>query len=282
MFTIRSGEHGPRVTVLQVLLNSHGCTGTDGKRLNVDGAYGRNTRDAVKAAATMAEGGDLTGAVATPALVRQLLADVDLQVVSSVDLGDPALQADAAALQRNFDDPILLGGMCNGLVAMVQAVQSRGRPGHVAALRFVGHGNLGDWLTISVGSVAHLREGNAAERREYGFIKQEIYSYISADNYDKVNTIVAPLKGIFAKFAFAEHLGCTLGAKPQTRKVLQKLADLWGVPIRVGLQTQPVGMVTEIKGPVFTAYPGNQTLTSWSRQFQTLELAGQSRALPAR
>src|SRR5271166_2643103 len=83
--------------------------------------------------------GDLSGSAARPALIQRLLADVDLSVITSVDLGDPQLQDDVDQFRRNFDDPILLGGMCNGLAQMVLAVQSRARPGRVAALRLDGH-----------------------------------------------------------------------------------------------------------------------------------------------
>jgi hypothetical protein len=277
VFNVRIGEHSPRVTLLQVLLNSHACTGADRKRLIVDGAYGRNTRTAVVAASKMIGVGDLSGSAATPPLIQRLLADVDLSVITSVDLGDPQLQADVDQFRRNFDDPILLGGMCNGLVQMVRAVQSRAQPGGVAVLRLDGHGNLGEWLTVSVGNVVELREGNLAARREYAAIALEIYSYVSAKNFDKVNGMIQPLSTIFAPFGYAEHLGCTLGARPQTRAMLGKLADLWGVPIRVGIQTQPIGSVMDIRGPAFTAFPRAQSLVSWSRQFQTLDLPGVSR-----
>jgi hypothetical protein len=278
MFNIRAGEHSPRVTLLQILLNSHACTGADGRRLTVDGIYGHNTRAAVVAAGKTIGTGDPSGNAATPALIQRLLADVDLSVITSVDLGDPELQDDVDQFQRNFDDPILLGGMCNGLVQMVQAVRTRARPGRVATLRLDGHGNLGEWLTVSVGNVVDLRESkNRAEQQEYAAIAKEINSYISAQNFSKVNDIIQPLSAIFAPFGFAEHLGCTLGARRQTREMLRKLADLWGVPIRVGIQTQPIGSVMDISGPAFTAFPRGQNLTGWSRQFQTLDLPGMSR-----
>lgn len=277
MFNVRFGEHSPRVTLLQILLNSHSCGGVDGKRLVVDGMYGRNTRAAVVSAVKLIGEGDASGRAATPALVKSLLADVDLSVITSVDLGDPALQADVDQFKRNFDDPIVFGGLCNGLAQMVQAVLSRAENGQIATLRLDGHGNLGEWLTVSVGNVADLREGNRAERQEYAVIAEEIYSYVSAKNFDKVQGMIQPLSAIFAPFGFAEHLGCTLGARPQTRKMLVKLANLWGVPIRVGIQTQPIGSVMDIRGPAFTAFPKGLDLKSWSKQFQTLDLAGVSR-----
>ena len=145
-----------RVTLLQILLNSHGCVGADGKRLTVDGSYGRNTRAAVSAGSRLLGVGDQGGSAATPVLIKELLADVDLNVITSVDLGDPNLQIDIDTFMTEGNDPIVLGGMCNGLQQMVNIVTGRARPGRVAALQFDGHGNLGRWLTISVGNVVRI------------------------------------------------------------------------------------------------------------------------------
>ena len=269
MFKVFHGEHSPRVTLLQILLNSHRCVGVDKKRLTVDGAYGRNTSAAVHAASRMLGLSDHRGMAAGPALIKGLLADVDLSVIVSVDFGDPTLKDDIDAFKAAGNDPIVLGGMCNGLQQMVSSVIGRARSGRVAALRFDGHGNLGRWLTISVGDIADLK-GQA-----YREIEQEDMSYISSSNFRKVSSVIEPLSGIFAPFGFAEHLGCTLGARPKTRAMLGKLADLWGVPIRVGVRLQDVGTI-DIRGPDFTAFPGGYTLRSWSRQFQNLDLPGSS------
>ena len=271
MFNIPFGEHSPRVTVLQILLNSHSCFGSDGKRLTVDGAYGKNTKAALASAYALMGVGDPKGAEAIPALIKAMLNDVDYSVITSVDLGDPALQADIDQFKREGNDPIVLGGMCNGLQQMVSAVTGRAQKGHVAALRFDGHGNLGRWLTISVGNIAHLK-GQA-----YKEIELEVNSYISSTNFTQVSSIISPLSSIFAPFGFVEHLGCTLGAKRPTQEMLKKLADMWGVPIRVGVTTQPIGTVN-IMGPSFTAFPKSLTLRSWSKKFQDLELVGVSRA----
>src|ERR1041384_4012021 len=259
MFNIPFGEHSPRVTLLQILLNSHHCAGADGNRLTVDGWYGRNTNAAVSAANRLLGVGNRGGSAATPDLIRQLLADVDLNVITSVDLGDPRLQIDIDNFTREGNNPIVLGGMCNGLQQMVSTVTAQARPGHVAALRFDGHGNLGRWLTISVGDVADLRG------RAHRDIENEVMSYISSTNFTRVSSVIAPLSRIFAPFGFSEHLGCTLGARRATRAMLRRLADLWGVPIRVGIQLQPIGTVN-IVGPDFTAFPRFHNLRSWSQQ----------------
>ncbi len=271
MINVRLGDNSPRVTLLQILLNSHRCVGADRKPLTVDGVYGRNTRAAVSAASLQLGFGHQAGTAASPQLMKELLADVDLTVITSIDLADPNLQRDVDTFRKGGDDPILLGGMCNGLRQMGAEVGSRARPGRVAALRLDGHGNLGRWLTISVGDIVDL------PRPEYREVEKEVMSYVSSSNFTMVSSVIAPLSRIFAAFGYVEHLGCTLGARPETRAMLKQLANLWGVPIRVGIRTQPIGNV-DIVGPDFTAFPGSLNLRSWSRQFQLLELPGLSRA----
>lgn len=271
MFTVKFGELSPRVTLLQILLNSHGCTGANGKRLTVDGSFGRNTAAAVAAGyRQLGFGPHHSGGAASPALLKRLLADVELSVISSVDLGDPRLKEDVDNFRKAGADPMVLGGMCNGLGQMVTNITARARAGRVAAVRFDGHGNLGRWLTISVGNVAELK-GDV-----YRAIESEYMSYIASSNFTKVTHVISPLGRIFAPFGHVEHLGCTLGARRETRLMLGKLADLWGVPIRVGIRLQPIGTI-EIVGPSFTAFPAALDLRSWSRQFDGVLLPGRSR-----
>jgi hypothetical protein len=229
MFNVPLGELSARVTLLQLLLNSHDCFGADGKRLTVDGAYGPNTKAAVSSASRLMRVGDPKGNAAPPELIKALLADVDLKVISSVDLGDPKLEIALDALKEAGDDPIVLGGLCNGLQQLVNEITSRAGPGRTIALRLEGHGNLGRWLTVSVGSAAHLK-GEA-----YQEIENEVMSYISSSNFNTVSSVIAPLSRLFAPFGFAEHRGCTLGARRETRAMLKKLADLWGSPFESGL-----------------------------------------------
>jgi hypothetical protein len=271
MFSIPYGEHSPRVTLLQILLNSHDCSGANGRRLVVDGCYGRNTAAAVSAANRLLSVAATADDSASASVVRRLIADVDLDVIASVDFGDPTIQIDIDSLTRDGNNPIALGGMCNGLQQMVGSVLSRGRSGRVASLLFDGHGNLGRWLTISVGSVAHLPAG------EYRDIEMEVLSYISSSNFSLVSGVIAPLGRLFARFGFAEHHGCSLGSRRETRAMLKKLADLWGVPVRVGVRKQMMGTMN-IAGPDFTAFPRSMSLRTWSEQFQHLDLPCMSQA----
>jgi hypothetical protein len=181
-------------------------------------------------------------------------------------MGDPGLKGDARALKDSGDNPIELGAMCNGLGQLISEAESRASGKRIAALRLDGHGNLGRWMTVSVGDVVHM------SKKDYREAAKEYYSYIDAGHFSKVSVLLGRLSGRFASFGFAEHHGCSLGKRPATRKMMAKLADLWGVPISVGVALQPFGVVTYFHGPVVTVFPYAMNLHSWSHQFQNVSV----------
>jgi hypothetical protein len=267
MFTLHYHEQSPRVTLLQILLK-------DEYPLRVDGVFGPRTLAAVKAFQTSRK--QFPGGLPTPRTWEELLRGTRLAVISSIDAGDPGLaDDDGRALRAAGDKPILLGAMCNGLGQLVTEVGARAAGNSIAALRLDGHGNLGRWMTISVGEVADLAKQNP---REYRKVEKEYFSYINPAHFDKVAPLLSQLSHRFAPFGFAEHHGCSLGKRPETRKMMAKLADLWGVPVSVGVALQPFGVITYFAGPVVTVYPRGASLRTWSHQFQFISVRNMSYA----
>ena len=257
MFKLKFHENSPRVTLLQILLK-------DEHKLRVDGAFGPRTLAAVKR--FQSAHGEFPGGMPTPKTWKDLLEGTDLAVVSSIDAGDAELaKADREVLEAFGDKPIMLGAMCNGLGQLVSEVNSRSRGLKLAALRLDGHGNLGRWMTLSVGEVADLAAENP---REYRQIKKEYFSYIDPTHFARIAPLLGQLSSKFAPFGFAEHHGCSLGKRPETRKMMAKLADLWGVPISVGTGLQSFGVIADFEGPVVTVFPRGMNLRRWSHQFQ--------------
>lgn len=255
MFLTRNGDHSPRVVLLQILLNRQGAG------LVVDGIFGRHTGAAVTDFQSGKPLADARG-VAGPATWRALLRGGNETVVDVVDVGDPLLaQREAVQLQEAGSTPITLGLMCNGVGQMVSDVQRRvGEQQALAVLRITGHGNFGRWMTVSVGSVAHL------PGPEYREVAGEYFSYVDNAHFTKVAPLLSPLEPYFLPYGSMEHTGCSIGSRPESRQLMQRLANLWGVPVSAGITTQ-VGIL-RFDGPVFTAYPRGGTLASWSRQFR--------------
>jgi hypothetical protein len=261
MFHLHYHERSPRITLLQILLK-------DEHDLRVDGIFGPKTLAALKAFQKSC--GQFPGGEATPDTWRELMRGTNLAVISSVDMGDSGLKVDVQALKDSGDNPIELGQMCNGLGQLINEVQTRASGKSIAALRLDGHGNLGRWMTVSVGDVVDM------SRAEYRKAEKEYYSYIDAGHFSRVSGLLGRLSGRFAPFGFAEHHGCSLGKRPKTRGMMAKLADLWQVPISVGIVLQPFGVVTYFQGPVVTMFPLGMHLHSWSRQFQNVSVRNMS------
>lgn len=259
MFEVKRGERSPRVVLLQILLNRQG------NELVVDGDFGRRTHAALVAFQAAKSIARATG-VADPATWRELLRGADETVVDVVDIGDPMLsQRESAELRQAGSPPIQFGLMCNGIGQMVtDVIQRVGASGWLAVLRITGHGNHGRWMTVSVGAVADLK-GQAYEE-----VAGEYYSYIDAAHFNQVAPTLAQLKPYFAPFGSMEHTGCSIGSRPESRRMMQRLADLWDVPVSAGIPTQR--NVLHFDGAVFTAYPKSGTLAAWSRRFRNMSL----------
>jgi peptidoglycan hydrolase-like protein with peptidoglycan-binding domain len=257
MFLLHHHEHSPRVTLLQVLLK-------DEHKIQVDGIFGPKTFAALKA--FQSSRGQFPSGQATPDTWRELLLGTNLAVISSVDMGDEGLKVDVQALKASGDNPIELGAMCNGLGQLISDVEGRASGKSIAALRLDGHGNLGRWMTVSVGDVVDMT------KKDYKETAKEYYSYIDAGHFSKVSGLLGKLSGRFAPFGFAEHHGCSLGKRPETRRMMARLADLWRVPVSVGIVLQPFGAVTYFQGPVVTVFPLGMNLHSWSQQFQNVSV----------
>jgi hypothetical protein len=257
MFTLRYLEHSPRISLLQILLK-------DEHNIRIDGIFGPKTLAALKG--FQRSRGQVPDGNVRPDTWNELLRGTRLAVVSSVDMGDPALSSDVKALKASGDEPIELGGMCNGLGQLISAVNARAVGKSIVALRLDGHGNLGRWLTVSVGDVVDM------SKKDYRETAKEYYSYIDPKHFSTVASLLHQLTPRFAPFGFAEHHGCSLGKRPETRRMLAKLADLWRVPVSVGITLQDVGAVTYFNGPVFTAFPLGMSLRQWSHQFQNISV----------
>ena len=133
-------------------------------------------------------------------------------------------------------------------------------------LRTWGHGNRGHWLSFTVGEVVHTTLENpalgaaiAAERR----------SYIDPGNFDTMSPVLMPVRRCFAEVGIYEHHGCSLGSIAATRRMMDRLARLWGVPVTVAVGTQLIpydaAAALRFQGHTFTAYPGG-TLRAWIAQ----------------
>jgi hypothetical protein len=204
--------------------------------------------------------------VAGGGLWNELFRGTNLGVVDAYDVGDPRNARGADIAESAGSVALRTGGMCNGVETVVQrAIGQSGGPGSTAVMRIFGHGNLGRWLTFSVGEVVHMAE---QDRAAYEAVRQEWRSYLDPAHFDAMASVLRPLRAIFPPFGSFEAHGCTLGSVPRTRELLRRLANLLGVPVTVGmgLQRIPHDAQTAFRfgGRTYTAYPNHGDLRSWA------------------
>jgi len=250
MLDVRTGDTGPRVVLLQVLLNRGGAN------LRVDGIFGPLTGRAVGAARARLFRG--RGFAADPDLWIALFNEQQLCGIDAFDMGEERFQTGATIVRYAGSRSVQTGAMCNGIEAVVQGITGQTRPsGSFGVLRTWGHGNRGHWLSFTVGEVVHTRQTNpvlgaaiAAERR----------SYVDPANFDDMSSVLSPVRLCFASAGIYEHHGCSLGRLDATRRMMGRLANLWDVPVTVAVGTQlipyQVDTALRFQGQTFTAYPG--------------------------
>lgn len=255
MLIVKRGDHSPSVVLLQILLNRRGAG------LKVDGQFGPKTEQGVRDFQSSLRMSLSPPGVAGEGLWPELFRGTGLRVVDAFDLGEPRLARSADIAERGGSVPLRTGAMCNGVESVIQrAVGQASGPGTTALMRIWGHGNLGRWLTFSVGEVVDLAHEDPAA---FEAVRSEWRSYIDPAHFDVMVPILSPMKAIFAPFGSFEAHGCSLGRVPKTRDLLRKLADVFGVPVTVGTGTQKIPedakTAFRFSGATYTAYPHNGT-----------------------
>jgi len=97
-------------------------------------------------------------------------------------------------------------------------------------------------------------------------VTSEDHSYVAYANFDKLSGVLSRLTPYFAPYGAMEHGGCSLGGQRETRLLMSRLADLWDVPVSVGVGVQQ--SILNIDGAHFTAFPKHGSLASWSEPFR--------------
>jgi hypothetical protein len=239
---LRRGDNLPAVGVLQKLLNRGGAG------LVVDGDFGSRTQTAVTNF-QRPRGLNPDGAVGQNTWPR-VSANANLPIMDCIDIFDPSLsnleRRDIIAAGGN---PILLGGMSNGVEQAVQLIVNHA-PGNVFLLRFHGHGAPG---------VAGFSFGQGGA----GFGHR---ADVDPQNLAIMLPILGRLRQIFGPYGCIQFMHCSTGAGANGRNVLTRIANATGVPVSAGVQTQLGGGTSTFKfeGPTVTAIPGGGTLQSWA------------------
>jgi hypothetical protein len=146
-------------------------------------------------------------------------------------------------------NPLLIGGMCDGVEQAVTSIAGVAREAFL--LRFHAHGNDGRFA-LGAGRAGEW-EGNRVSKGGYfkGWLP----------------TTLGRLRGTFGPYGSVELMSCKFMAGADGPPMLQTLADIWGVPVSAGVQTQLAGGTATFRfeGPTRTAFPNAGGLAGWCR-----------------
>lgn len=234
---LRVGDNLPMVGVLQTLLNRTGA------RLVCDGDFGIRTLAAVKSF-------QRTHRLVQDGVVgehtwQRLTTGVSLPILDAVDITDPTFdQQDATDIRRSGGNPLVVGGMCNGVEQVVSLITSQSK--NLCLLRFHGHGSPG--------------RVNASAGKEPG--GREFSEYTAAP---AILAIMGRLSGVFGPYGSVEFISCEAGSGKEGKFRLQKMASSLGVPVTGAVNDQPFTRAASfrLEGPVVTVCPGGQGLRHW-------------------
>jgi hypothetical protein len=238
---LREGDHLPMVGVLQHLLNRTGAS------LVPDGIFGRKTLAAVRA--FQSPRGLVPDGVVGEKTWARLNTGVSLPILDSVDIWDPTfLHEDAAYIRRAGGNPLLIGGMCNGVE---QAATLLAGSRNVFLLRFHGHGAPG---VASVSSGHGELDPNTKQRSD-----------IWAN--PRIMNILSRLRPIFGPYGSVQFIECETGRGREGRRLLSQLAAKLGVPVTGAVLDQPFGRLWSFRlhGPTVTVVPGGDSLGNWCK-----------------
>lgn len=259
---LRHGDRLPTVAVLQVLLNR----GIAGRKLQVDGIFGGNTKSAVRDF-QRPRGLRPDGVVGEKTWPR-LIAATSFGIVDAVDITDPdVLQTEGSDIRLAGGRPVFTGSVCNGVAEAINGIRGRVRPGDdVVLVRFYGHGSpAAAGISDGVGSFR-----DAGGRRVY--IDDASRAAITSGNVRSMHGELVKLRPIFGPYSSVEFHGCRVASGPDGRQLIDHLAGLWDVPVTGAVRRQFAGGTATFRfeGPTYTGFPRSVDLRSWSRSLPAL------------
>lgn len=236
----------PIVAVTQVLLKRAGY------QVKPDGHFGPMTREAVRSFQRDHRPLGVDGVVSVQTWPRLVDREPGFTVLDCIDVGDPSLyELEVGHARQHGGNPLVVGGMCNGVEQAISMICGAATAGSVGLLRFHGHGNAGG-AGLGAGDWSDGDHGNIVDRRSIG--------------------IFSRLRPLFSPYGCIQFMHCSTGSGRRGTAMLQSIANATGVPASAALNTQYGGGSTTFRfeGPTKTAVPGGGDLKGWAARLPPL------------
>lgn len=234
-------EHGnilPIVAVTQLLLARSGYAAKP------DGHFGPKTREAVRQFQRDHKPLGVDGVVSVRTWPRLVDSDRGFKVLDCIDIDD-GYTGEVEYARWYGGNPLVIGGMSNGVEQAISLIAAAAAPGSVGLLRFHGHGAPGR-AGIGAGTWEHGNHRNIADVRAQAMFRR--------------------LKHLFSPYGCIQFMHCSTGSGPRGTAILQAIANATGVPASAALRIQLGGGTTtyRFEGPTKTAVPGGGELKQWA------------------
>ena len=232
----------PIVAVVQSLLARTGYATTP------DGNFGPKTRKAVCDFQRDHPPLAVDGSVSVQTWPRLVERDPGFTVLDCIDVDD-GFMGEVNHARRYGGNPLVIGGMSNGVEQAISLIRAAAVGGSVSLLRFHGHGSPGG-AGIGAGQWEHGDHGNI----------------LGPGRIADIGSLFGRLRGLFSPYGCIQFMHCSTGSGPSGTSVLQAVANATGVPATAAIRVQLGGGSTTFRyeGPTKTAIPGGGTLKSWA------------------
>jgi hypothetical protein len=288
MIMSKQGDHLPIVAAIQLFLNANRGSAA----IPVTGEFDGRTAAAVRSFQDRCHINP--DGIVGPETWRRLAMSCGAEVRDIVDIFDPTIVQMQRVAERVGSRPIVFGGGSNALGWIVPSLAASGvRPGTLALLRILGHGNYGSQV-IGYGTGCHvlfqtMRVGQPMpslhhcapdqvhatpeEFRQVGQVME--HSGISAWSVTNPEVIeaLAPLRNYFAPYGCVEMHGCRVGGGAQGPQLLGRLAELWRVPISGARDKQRTFDAVRYHGAVTTICPDRNDIATWAGRLEPVTMS---------
>lgn len=242
------GNTLPIVAVVQKLLDRTGYP------LTVDGSFGPNTKAAVRKFQREHRPLADDGSVSVQTWPRLVANDPGFKVLDCIDVDD-GFMGEVNHARKYGGNPLVIGGMSNGVEQAITMINGAASPGSVCLLRFHGHGSPGG-AGIGAGKWEHGDQGNI----------------LGPNQIAQIGKLFGRLRGLFSAFGCIQFMHCSTGQGPMGTSVLQSVANATGVPATAAVRVQLGGGSTTFRyeGPTKTAVPGGGSIKTWAAKLPVL------------
>ena len=246
-----SGYILPIAGVVQALLVRAGYP------LTADGNFGPRTKAAVRKFQQDHRPLADDGSVSVQTWPRLVANEQGFGVLDCIDIGD-MFDGEVDYARSRGGNPLVIGGMSNGVEQAISMILSATAPRSIALLRFHGHG-----LPGGAGIGAGTLENSSGNRNVAG-------------DHPRIAGNFSRLQSLFSPYGCIQFMHCATGSGPQGATFLQMVANATGVPATAAMRIQLGGGSTTFRyeGPTRTAIPGGSTLKTWTAGLP--KLAGRS------